>query len=91
VNFPPHETESVVTAAAATTLPNSAAHVAMRGTDVGVSVRTTEDALQYECLLGSRRGDEMLVWSPNWRLIQPCELTCDPQTALDRQGTEPPH
>lgn len=56
------------------------------GGDVGISVRG-DDA----CLLGARIAGRVEVWQPSDVLLQPGELTCDPQTALATWGQDPPH
>ena len=61
---------------------------AVNGPDVGISLRasTAED-----CMLGARVGGKAMVWQPGRIQMQPGELTCDPQTALQLQGIQPPH
>jgi hypothetical protein len=61
--------------------------VTTRGADIGVAVK--EDST--DCILGSRVNGDSLAWSPSRVQMQPGELTCDPETALARQGTAPPH
>ncbi|MEV6825523.1 hypothetical protein [Amycolatopsis sp. NPDC051102] len=66
--------------------------IALRGTDVGVAYRAGDRSTGgIDCLLGSRVNGATLVWRPSWAQVQPGELTCTGQTALDRQGTTPPH
>ena len=60
--------------------------VAEDGSDTGVSVRGEDN-----CLLGSRVDGTVLVWRPSRAQVQPGELSCDPQTALGREGITPPH
>lgn len=71
--------------------PPPAVSVAVRGTDVGVSYRAGDSTSGIDCLLGSRLQGNVLVWRPSWIQVQPGELTCDPETALSRQGVKPPH
>jgi hypothetical protein len=56
------------------------------GTDIGLSVGG-----EGECLLGSRVAGRVLVWRPSRVQVQPGELSCDPSTALGREGITPPH
>jgi hypothetical protein len=66
--------------------------VALRGNDVGVAYRAGDRSTGgIDCLLGSRVGGSTLVWSPSWQQVQPGELPCTAETALDRQGVTPPH
>lgn len=66
--------------------------VALRGTDVGVAYRAGDRSTGgIDCLLGSRVQGATLVWRPSWEQVQPGELPCTAQTALDRQGVMPPH
>ncbi|MFG1645536.1 hypothetical protein ACGFMK_35085 [Amycolatopsis sp. NPDC049252] len=66
--------------------------VAVRGNDVGVAYRAGDRSTGgIDCLLGSRVGGSTLVWRPSWAQVQPGELTCTAETALDRQGITPPH
>lgn len=66
--------------------------VALRGADVGVAYRAGDRSTGgIDCLLGSRVKGTTLVWRPSWAQVQPGELTCTGETALDRQGTTPPH
>ena len=58
------------------------------GADVGVALWEPEGPA---CLLGARVGGKVLVWRPSRVQLQPGELSCDPDTALARQGTRPPH
>jgi hypothetical protein len=62
--------------------------VAVDGTDIGVALFQPDPRA---CLLGSRVGEEVLVWRPPRVQVQPGELSCDPTTALARSGTAPPH
>ena len=62
--------------------------VAVDGADVGVALWEPDGRV---CLLGARVGGQVLVWRPSRVQLQPGELSCDPQTALARQGTRPPH
>jgi hypothetical protein len=62
--------------------------VAVDGADVGVALWEPDGR---GCLLGARVGGQVLVWRPSRVQLQPGELSCDPQTALARQGTRPPH
>jgi len=61
---------------------------AVNGADVGISLRafTAED-----CLMGARVAGQVKVWQPSRVQMQPGELTCDPQTALQLQGIKAPH
>jgi hypothetical protein len=66
--------------------------VALRGADVGVAYRAGDRSTGgIDCLLGSRVNGTTLVWRPSWAQVQPGELPCTGKTALDRQGTTPPH
>lgn len=66
--------------------------VALRGADVGVAYRAGDRSTGgIDCLLGSRVKGATLVWRPSWAQVQPGELPCTAETALDRQGTTPPH
>ena len=62
--------------------------VAIRGADVGVAYRAGDRSSPggVECLLAARLQGVTSVWSPPWRQVQPGELSCTAQTALDRQG-----
>jgi len=57
------------------------------GSDVGVALREPDGS----CLLGARTAGQVTVWRPAAVQLQPGELSCDPTTALARQGTRPPH
>jgi hypothetical protein len=61
---------------------------AVIGSDVGVSLRASSAG---DCLLGARVDGQATSWQPTRDQMQPGELTCDPQTALQRQGTKAPH
>ena len=63
-------------------------HVAVDGADVGVALWEPNGG---GCLLGARVDGQVLVWRPSRVQLQPGELSCDPGTALARQGTRPPH
>jgi hypothetical protein len=62
--------------------------VVVDGADVGVALWEPEGSA---CLLGARVGGKVLVWRPSRVQLQPGELSCDPETALARRGTRPPH
>jgi hypothetical protein len=62
--------------------------VSTDGADVGVAMLEPDGRA---CLLGARVGGQVLVWRPSRVQLQPGELSCDPGTALARQGTRPPH
>ena len=61
---------------------------AVDGRDVGVSLWA---AAGRGCLLGARVAGEVVVWRPSRVQLQPGELSCTAQTAVDLQGTAPPH
>jgi len=61
---------------------------AVTGTDVGVSLWDPDDRI---CLLGARLDGQVTVWRPSGVQMQPGELSCDPQTALQRLGVIQPH
>lgn len=56
------------------------------GGDVGIAV----EGYERSCVLGSWVDGDVLVWRPTRIQTIPGELSCDPSTALDRQGTSPP-
>jgi hypothetical protein len=58
------------------------------GVDVGVSLG---DPAGRRCLLGARVGAHVTVWRPTRVQLQPGELSCDPETALNLQGISAPH
>jgi hypothetical protein len=62
--------------------------VATDGADIGVALFEPDSR---GCLLGARIDGEVLVWRPSRVQTQPGELSCDPGTALARQGTRAPH
>ena len=62
--------------------------VVVDGADIGVALFEPDGRA---CLLGARVGGQVLVWRPSRVQMQPGELSCDPGTALARQGTRPPH
>ncbi len=61
---------------------------AANGSDVGVSLWAPEGR---HCLLGARISGTVTVWRPSSTQLQPGELSCDPQTALQLAGVRPPH
>jgi hypothetical protein len=61
---------------------------AVQGNDVGISLR--EDSAE-DCLLGARVAGKSMVGRPSRIQMQPGELTCDPQTAIQLPGIHPPH
>ena len=65
-----------------------APQVATDGADIGVALAVPE---RRSCLLGARIDGKVQVWRPSRVQLQPGELSCDPATALARQGTRPPH
>jgi hypothetical protein len=62
--------------------------VATDGADIGVSLFEPDSR---DCLLGARVDGQVLVWRPSRVQLQPGELSCDPGTALARQGLRSPH
>jgi hypothetical protein len=56
------------------------------GADAGVALWERDGR---GCLLGARVGGQVLVRRPSRVQLQPGELSCDPQTALARQGIHP--
>jgi hypothetical protein len=62
--------------------------VATDGSDIGVALAEPDD---HSCLLGARIDGTVLVWRPSRVQVQPGELSCEPGTALARQGMRPPH
>jgi hypothetical protein len=62
--------------------------VAVDGSDIGVALFEPDSR---GCLLGARVDGRVLVWRPSRVQVQPGELSCDPGTALARQGTRAPH
>jgi hypothetical protein len=62
--------------------------VAVVGGDVGIALWEPDSR---RCLLGVRRDSEVNAWSPSRILMEPGELTCDPETALLPSGTPSPH
>jgi hypothetical protein len=69
-------------------VPPPEPEVATDGADIGVALFEPDSR---DCLLGARTGGQVLVWRPSRVQMQPGELSCDPATALARQGTRPPH
>jgi hypothetical protein len=74
-------------------LPSPGAHalppdvrVGSRDGGVGVALRG-----HGTCLLGLRADSKVLVWHLSPTQAAPGELSCDPATALGRQGIHPPH
>jgi len=66
--------------------------VALRGNDVGVAYRAGDRSTGgIDCLFGSRVQGATLVWRPSWEQVQPGELPCTADNALNRQGITPPH
>lgn len=61
---------------------------AVRGTDVGISLRGFSNE---DCLLGARVAGKVIAGRPTRIQLQPGELTCDPQTALQLPSIRPPH
>jgi hypothetical protein len=61
---------------------------AVNGADVGVSLRAFH---AEDCLLGARVAGKVMAWQPSPIQMQPGELTCDPQTALQLDGIKAPH
>jgi hypothetical protein len=60
----------------------------VRGTDVGVSLW---EGPGDGCLLGARVAGKVVVWRPSHIQLQPGELSCGPETALQLQGITAPH
>ncbi|MGI8808443.1 MAG: hypothetical protein ACR2KK_11465 [Acidimicrobiales bacterium] len=60
---------------------------AVSGADVGVSLR---EPPTRGCLLGARIGGEVTVWRLSRVQREPGELSCDPQTGLQRAGLSRP-
>jgi len=61
---------------------------AVKGADVGISLRGFSNE---DCLLGARLAGKVMTGRPSRIQLQPGELTCDPQTALQLEGIRPPH
>jgi hypothetical protein len=61
---------------------------AVEGADVGISLRGFSNE---DCLLGARVAGKVIAGRPSRIQMQPGELTCDPQTALQLPGIRPPH
>lgn len=61
---------------------------AVKGTDVGISLQGDSNE---DCLLGARVAGKVIAGRPSRIQLQPGELTCDPQTALQLPGIRPPH
>lgn len=62
--------------------------IAVRGDDVGVSLWALDGR---HCLLGARISGHVTVGRPTRGQMQPGELSCDPQTALQLPSIRPPH
>lgn len=58
------------------------------GADVGISVMGSSN---QDCLLGARVAGKVIAGRPSRIQLQPGELTCDPQTALQLPSISPPH
>lgn len=56
--------------------------VQVRGADVGVALFVHAGGDDKDCMMGSRVGGEVRVWSLNWRDLGPMEKPCTPEAAL---------
>lgn len=65
-----------------------AVETAVNGVDVGVSLWEPDGR---HCLLGARIGGHVMVGRPSRVQMEPGELSCDPQTALQLPSIRPPH
>lgn len=80
--------ESAVDPSTGLTARQPAVETSVSGSDIGVSLWALEGR---NCVLGARISGKITVWRPSRVQLQPGELSCDPQTALQLAGVRPPH